>query len=151
MDEFLKKKIDAENAKMAHEASDKDGERYVLMFQHGGFDCMIIRNLGHRKVGHSVERVGLCGYVKVPSGHKCYKKKYDAVNKKHDFTVHWGLTYSGDRLDDGSWWLGFDCGHAGDLWYVDDAFSGFSGDVYRDLEYAQEECRKLATQLNEVV
>lgn len=29
--------------------------------------------------------------------------------------VHGGLTYTGDLLENGQWWIGFDCGHTEDL------------------------------------
>lgn len=73
------------------------------------------------------------------------------------FDVHGSLTYAG-KLEDSltanmpMWWLGFDCGHCGDLspgmekFYADFAIPGDTR-VYRDIEYVRQECRSLAEQL----
>jgi len=68
--------------------------------------------------------------------------------------VHGGLTFSSDHCPLGGpknlWWIGFDCGHAGDLaphmfekypeWHQGDS-------VYRDAEYVKGEVESLAEQL----
>jgi len=62
--------------------------------------------------------------------------------------VHGGITYSrkgaGGYLAEGLWWLGFDCGHAGDL----SAYSimGFK-DTYRNEKFATDEAEGMAKQL----
>ena len=69
-------------------------------------------------------------------------------------SVHGGLTYGGGTLTDkprGYWWLGFDCGHAGDLMpYLnalrDGAHLQISDEIYRDIDYVKNECAKLAWQ-----
>jgi hypothetical protein len=49
---------------------------------------------------------------------------------------------------DSVWWLGFDCAHSGDFSPGYDSFLNSRGyDVYRDREYVERECRKLAAQL----
>ncbi len=75
------------------------------------------------------------------------------------FDVHGGLTYS-DKCRgeichmpapgeaDDVWWLGFDCGHAGD--YIP-RHRGIGGDVYRDVAYVKAEVERLAVQILAVV
>lgn len=69
---------------------------------------------------------------------------------------HGGLTYanSGWPADDGLWYFGFDCSHAGDL-SPQDVFLSFSGYsftrdysyTYRTLDYVKEQLAVLATKL----
>ena len=65
--------------------------------------------------------------------------------------VHGGLTWSAERLPqgkpDGRWWFGFDCSHAGDL---SPGMTTYMSDIdgeYRNIKYAESECRDLARQL----
>lgn len=77
-----------------------------------GLDCLVVRN-----------RMGaLCGYVGMPVGHPWFGMHYDEVPQAMDSAAHGGLTYSsecaGHICHDSPnevWWLGFDCGHYGDL------------------------------------
>lgn len=72
------------------------------------------------------------------------------------FDVHGGLTWANEyaggpsHKGEGYWWFGFDCGHAGDLCpkYEEMDF-GREGYEYRDIDYAEKECRDLARQLAE--
>lgn len=57
------------------------------------------------------------------------------------FHCHGGLTYGRDG------WLGFDCGHAGDLTPCMTFFAG--EDKYRDMLYVTAQCERLAEQLSE--
>ena len=91
----------------------------------------------------------LCGYVQVPVGHPFHGAGYDDCQPP--CSVHGGLTYADPlRYKDG-WWLGFDCGHAGDLspGYLDHphlsrlAHSG----TYRTIAYVRQECEELALQI----
>jgi hypothetical protein len=127
--------------------------------------CLIVRN-----------RMGaLCGYVGVPAGHPWHGKDYDDIGrydpKPEDYDpdwypdVHGGLTFAsgcshgdpaktichvpGDGEPDDMWWLGFDCGHAGDLTNMaeDPAWRErwpHPDDVYRDVEYVRGEVGRLA-------
>lgn len=121
-----------------------------------GLPCLIKRN---RSMGI------LCGYVGVATDHPAYGKHFDEVGR--NIEVHGGLTYSDvchdetpasnichipeDGESDHVWWLGFDCGHAwdrcpaGKIAKLQDEF----GDrvVYRNIEYAKQECASLAAQL----
>lgn len=120
-------------------------------FEAHGFSCLAKRN--HMGVW--------CGYVAIPPGHPWHGKRYDSVDPE----VHGGLTYSAPCQDDDRpkreqichvpkpgepddvWWLGFDCGHGGDLMPSHNEFSKFSmPGKYRDLAYAKAECESLAKQ-----
>lgn len=85
------------------------------------------------------------------------------------FNVHGGITYlnggkgSTHPVESDLWWLGFDCGHAGDakdyellekLWGDDEKIQWrlknrleFKDDVLRTVDYVQQECRDLVDQI----
>ena len=71
------------------------------------------------------------------------------------FNVHGSLTFGGSRSDgEGDWWLGFDCGHAGDradpeLLTSESYRSIYLGGVVRTLDYVRSECEILAKQIVE--
>jgi len=108
----------------------------------------------------------LCGYVGLPKEHplagtqetsespmqpaRTFDTIYNWWMEGHSIVCHGGLTFSGwgdgELRPEGFYWLGFDCNHAGDL------APGLPGgplrdDVYRDEEYVEGECRKLARQI----
>lgn len=103
---------------------------------------------------------GLCGYAAVAPGHPAYGQPYDDV----DVAVHGGLTYAGACQEDGPichvpdvgepddvWWLGFDCGHVGDVLPRMLALNGpdpILGETYKDLPYVTGEVEELARQLS---
>jgi hypothetical protein len=126
-----------------------------------GLDCLIVRNFGG----------ALCGYVAVPAGHPLHGKEYDAAPDEAHHAAHGGLTFSNGcdhskdpargichipapgRSDD-VWWLGFDCSHHTDLSpgqaarYARRGMSGlFDQGEYRDFDYVQQRCAKLAAAL----
>lgn len=109
-------------------------------FEHAGLKCLILRNPGMKN---------LCGYVGLPPAHPSYGKGYDDIEAE----VHGGLTFGGggdgERYPSGYWWVGFDCGHSGDLSPGYPAFLllRHSGDVYRDVNYVRHEVCRLAEQL----
>jgi hypothetical protein len=71
------------------------------------------------------------------------------------FGVHGGITFSGwtdsfRSTAPSHWWFGFDCSHSGDLspgLSVLGKKPMWPDEVYRTLDYARDECRKLADQL----
>jgi hypothetical protein len=70
-----------------------------------GYLCVVVQN---EKYGNR------CGYVRIPPGHPYFNKDY-AI----DVQVHGGLTFFGnetckEHAYQHGWWMGFDCGHAGD-------------------------------------
>jgi hypothetical protein len=131
-----------------------------------GLDCLIHRG----SIG------ALCGYVGVPKGHPAYGVGYDDVKVAGEWPdVHGGLTYA-DRCqetDDESdgichvpepgrphdvWWLGFDCGHSGDICpkiemalrssLMGGPISGWPWPVYyKPVSYVRAEVSSLAKQL----
>lgn len=65
--------------------------------------------------------------------------------------VHGGLTFAGrrpDEVEDGFWYFGFDCGHAGDLTGfsspIASVMKGLMSGTYRDMAYVKNECASLA-------
>lgn len=118
-----------------------------------GYECAIRRV---DKFGH------LCGYVRVPETHPYFNKKI--MNTELDvFEVHWGLTFDGkmdfidvngntDPNNKEGHWIGFDCGHAGDLLprlFIDRGFIS-AGETYKTKNYVIIECGNLAKQLKEL-
>lgn len=118
-----------------------------------GFRCFALR---HPETKH------LCGYIEVPEGHPWYGK----TRRDFDVDVHGGITWASAAADldstgtPGTWVIGFDCSHAGDLapGVIEDLerleLEGVrlrSAEVlkrapYRDLEYVKGECDLLAEQ-----
>jgi hypothetical protein len=116
----------------------------VIEWQYELVPCFMVR---HAELGM------WCGYVAVEEGHPWYEQGYDDV--LDDVEVHGGLTYARDKVrlatgvEGRLWWLGFDCGHCGDLCPgypgVLGALNAF-GDVYRDRAYVVEQVEHLARQ-----
>lgn len=121
-----------------------------------GLPCLIVRN----RLG------GLCGYVGVPMDHWALNRDESEI----ELSVHGGLTFGGPCQEgpeessichipgsgepDTLFWLGFDCGHAGDylpamnrapvrcLWNPSQL------EEYRDLTYVRDQVTSLALQLS---
>ncbi len=113
-------------------------------FEYKGYKCRILRP--HKLMSQNSNMIFLCGYVLIPKGHLAYGKHYDDI----DVSVHGGLTYAEEYLfvqPEKGWWIGFDCGHAGDLCY--EGGFGFidKEDVYRDMNYVEKELKSLVDQL----
>jgi len=150
---------------MENEASSEKGEKWLKNYlkerisegpwsaepdrqewKYKGFPCLIVRN--HMGV--------LCGYVGVPSNHPYYQMNYEEI----PLEVHGGLTYSqhcrenichkpAEGEPDDVWWLGFDCGHYGDLI---PCYKDLNPDFeYRDMNYVKAEVEGLADQLHEAM
>ena len=109
----------------------KEGDYKYFLYR--GYKCHICRN---------PNMLSLNGYVELPKGHKLYGT--DGEN----LAVHGGITWSGKNFPDGSengnWILGFDCSHAGDLTII----SLSSQDIYRTMEYVQNELKSLVDQVD---
>jgi hypothetical protein len=104
-----------------------------------------------------------CGYVGVPAGHSWHGKSIDDLG---DLDVHGGPTYAeacdGDPIDgvchapragepEHAWWIGFDCGHIGDLppaMRARERSRGWSpidpSETYKDEAYVRAEVEALA-------
>lgn len=128
-----------------------------LLWKSQGFDCLINRNpLG-----------SWCGYVGLPKGHLLYGAHYNELYDRNlQIEVHGGLTYSeycqgdichphSDEDEGPTFWLGFDCAHAGDLVpslqdsSLPKGLRSMQGIIYRDIEYVRGEVENLARQLAE--
>ena len=111
-------------------------------FEHAGLKCLILRN---------PELLQLNGYVALPPEHPCYGKAYDDI----DVEVHGGLTFAsegdGEKWEKGYWWVGFDCGHAGDLVPLISELPLISEypipGIYRNFAYVRAQIKNLAEQL----
>lgn len=112
--------------------------------EHAGFAWEIVKNrMGHR-----------CGYVRVLPGHPWFGKPYDDIPAD----VHGGLTFADpgkacDTHDEkAEWWIGFDCGHAGDApdpTLIDPGgylLPSCGDETIRTQEYVEAECRSLCEQ-----
>jgi hypothetical protein len=114
------------------------------------YKCKIWR---HPKLLH------LCGYVGIPYGHAWYEQTYNSDKGMPSPLVHGGVTFSGrmpETKGRAVWWVGFDCGHAGDmspgilmtLLDIDHTpLTRLANEEYRDIAYVRNECNLLATNL----
>lgn len=101
-----------------------------------GLRCRIWK---HPTLGH------LCGYVEVPRGSPLHGMRSNARIAEDDGRMrldvlapaHGGLTYSGEMGPDGTWWLGFDCGHAGDMTSTYAKYGWRPEGTYRTSEYVR--------------
>jgi hypothetical protein len=134
-----------------------DEEPGSVAFVHAGYPCQIWRN---PRQGY------LCGYVGVPLDHPWASLDFD-INEPQ---VHGGVTYfepadATVALRAGAedpfhcvdaeavlrstkparWWIGFDCGHAGDLIPAVSALFRHPV-VYRDVAFVRREVESLAHQ-----
>ena len=117
----------------------KEGERKEFTYKN--YDCLIRRT--PMKI--------LCGYVKLLKEHKYFGKDYDNIPVE----VHGGITWSGEFQDEEGYYLGFDCGHFNDLIpYEIGRYPSFisdmpSNDVYRTMEYVEQEIKSMIDQMEE--
>jgi hypothetical protein len=117
--------------------------------------CLALRHPG---TGH------WCGYVGVQPEHPLSGKSDEEVNLE----VHGGVNFASfcqeagklgehrvchtprEGESDRVWWFGFDCAHAGDL--IPTARRSWPSvpdyETYKNLEYVQRECARLAKQLH---
>jgi len=106
-----------------------------LLFEAQGYTCEIRR---HPNFGT------LNGYVYIPLEHPIAQSKIP----EDELEVHGGITYWDER--DGSFVVGFDCSHAGDLiplsvvTQTDD-----ETETYKDIAFVANELEHLAKQLKE--
>ena len=78
-----------------------------------------------------------CGYAKLPKGRRI-------TQKMRGIDVHGGITFAGAPHGQTGTWLGFDCGHGGDLIIER---GGKRKKNRRDLKFVRAECRKLCAAL----
>jgi hypothetical protein len=117
-DDVLAQAAAWETLRVVRDAMPRDGwgqgpwedEPDFVLWMHHGVRCMIWRN----------DITGsLNGYVEVSKRHPFYQNDYSKIAVR----VHGGLTFAGPlstewarshEVEPGSWWIGFDCGHAFD-------------------------------------
>lgn len=108
-----------------------------------------------------------CGYVGVPNDSKLKGKNYyfhteseNSLSKLEraisDISVHGGLTYAGklskEKIKDGLWYFGFDCGHSGDLEpFIVKEYPELASGSYKDKKFVMVEVENLARQLKEII
>ena len=89
-----------------------------------------------------------CGYVVLPDGHPLRESIPNGVRAHGNFGRH---DVEGVNIAcvgrSGRFVVGFDCGHADDLWPAKAGDDGEKGNVYRTLAYVRQECEQLAAQL----
>lgn len=111
------------------------------------------------------------GYVRLPKISKYYGKDYNDI----PIRCHGGLTYGRSYLfgqdDEETWWIGFDCGHYGDGYDVEQAKEYYQNDEevsnqldkmgtihsvtnawfsFRTLDYVESECMSIVDQIIEL-
>lgn len=103
-----------------------------------GLKCRMMR---HALMGH------WCGWVGIHEGHRLFGVETSEI----EMSVHGGLTTCGWMDgDQGTWWLGFDCGHAYDFCPAKAQWMKLwkrAGRNYKTVEFVKAECAKLAGQL----
>lgn len=135
---------------------DDEPDKVQFMDETTKLPCLIVRNQGG----------ALCGYVGVSKDHPNFGLNYGHESFQLP-SVHGGVTFtekcspSTDESkgichlveageDDDVWWVGFDCGHSGDLvpaYNTRGAYSMDGYDMYKDMEYVKGEIYGLAAQL----
>jgi hypothetical protein len=112
-----------------------------VCFERNGIRCLIKR----------VSTGALCGYVSIPPDHPA-RKREGLWPANECFEVHGGVTFA-KRLGR-DYWIGFDCGHAGDYMPGHATFMRSlgidwpgEGVRYRDLSYVRAEVERLADQV----
>jgi hypothetical protein len=99
------------------------------------------------------ELLHLCGYVGVTPDHSLYRKDYsdDDYYIGSILECHGGITFTDHWKEWGNeyWWLGFDCGHLGDL-SPGLPYSVIEGAEYRTFNYVKDQCELLSEQLRSV-
>jgi hypothetical protein len=110
------------------------------------------------KIRRHPDFLHLCGYVGIPYGHVWYGQSYNDTNAVSP-PVHGGVTFSGrmpETKGRAVWWLGFDCGHSGDmspgilmkLMGIElTPLLRLANEEYRDIDYVRSECNLLADNL----
>lgn len=101
-----------------------------------GYQCAIVRS-SHPGI--------LCGYVMLTKNHVFHHLKLDEFDEY--IICHGSITYDGTDINGmEERWIGFDCGHAGDLM---PAYDHTHQNTYRNFEYVENQCKRLAKQFLE--
>lgn len=107
-------------------------------WEHAGLKCVVLFIINSHR----------CGYVRVPKDNPAFKLNYNDV----PVIVHGGLTFGDKTLDDmaeeGYYWFGFDCAHAGDM--IQGMLCFDSKEHFWTTEDVEMETNKLAEQLSKI-
>lgn len=132
-----------------------------LEFYHNDIKCIVRRVAIKEPYTKEVHIFGghLCGYVRIPADHPYHHKIYEDVN----IDCHFGLTFG--EVSNGHW-IGFDCGHMGDiipsmkklrkkypdLFPIPEElkYSWLFNPTYKNIDYCIEQCKSMADQLIEI-
>lgn len=113
------------------ESNIEQGVEMLEEFDHAGLHCYVFRVNDH-----------YCGYVEVPRGHEFDRVDYDDLGY---IDVHGGITFG--QESDGVWTFGWDAAHGGDVCDLPQRYNKIAS-PNRSLDWAIEETKKLANQLN---
>lgn len=117
-------------------------------FEYKGYKCRIIR-MGEG-MPFEYRLFHLCWYVLLTKEDKRYGKDWSEI----PYVVHGGITYSSSKLHlqpEENWrWIGFDCGHAGDLsgtYQLDKEYIFWTHSTYKTIEFVEQELKDLVEQI----
>lgn len=115
------------------------------VFEYRGYKCYLVRN----------NYGAWCGYIQIPADHEIIRESYGDI----DIEVHGGVTYGqiGHWMfpDETGYFLGFDCAHYGDqvpFRLSDPAYKLmcpglYESEIYKNIEFARNECKSMINQL----
>jgi len=125
------------NREELFELIEKEGMRKEFIYK--GYDCLI------RRTPMQI----LCGYVKLPKGHKYFRKEDEEIPVE----VHGGITWTGEFKDGQGYYIGFDCAHCFDLIpYTLTHYPNWireEGNTYKTMEYVEKEIKSMIDQMEE--
>ena len=133
-------------------------------FEYKGYPCVVVfTSLGYRN-----------GYVGVPKGNPFHGYDDETESIDLELSMHGGLTYAAENPfypieNEGLWWIGFDCAHAGDgqdldfalqcfpdhaeelqlLRAINQRFEIFNFETVCTKEYVKDNCKGIVDQIEE--
>lgn len=126
-------------------------EPNLKRWSYGGLDLVVVRNALYGN---------LCGFVKLPKGHRDYGKDWSELYRL--YRVHGGLDFSGrciyhlptvrylEPVGENIWWIGFSCNGGSDIVPREiyrTAFNYRKLPSYKDFVYVSAEAERLADQV----
>jgi hypothetical protein len=135
----------------------------LVKFSHNGYECMVYRVIQREPLCQIEAYFGghFCGYVRIPVDHPYYLKEYEDMG----ISCHFGISF-GEVCE--PHWIGFDCGHSGDLipsmekmkkergyqdmFPIPEQFKDrpLLSHTYRNMDYCIEQCKSIVDQLAEI-
>ena len=136
-----------------------------VSFYHNDIACIVRRVAIEEPFTKDLHVFGghLCGYVQIPADHPYHHKCYENM----DINVHFGLTFGEVSVGH---WIGFDCGHTGDIvpsmkLLKDTSYSHIAelfpipdelkdswlfNPNYKNIDYCIDQCKSMADQLVQI-